>query len=96
MNDADLPPLLLIRPGFYRHYKGGLYQVLAGVRHSESLEAMTLYRACYGAHGLWVRPSAMFLEQIVWQGVQQPRFAWLSARPPDGAVPPDPLPQPLT
>lgn len=25
---------------------------------------MTLYRALYGKHGLWVRPAAMFGEEI--------------------------------
>ena len=44
MSDA-LPPLIITPPGVYRHYKGGLYEVVGTVRHSESLEAMTLYRA---------------------------------------------------
>jgi hypothetical protein len=52
-----------------------MYAVLDTVRHSETLEPMTLYRALYGAHGLWVRPAAMFLEEIEFQGVRQPRFA---------------------
>jgi len=45
------------------------------VRHSESLEPMTLYRALYGERGLWVRPAAMFNEEVVIEGVRQPRFA---------------------
>jgi hypothetical protein len=45
------------------------------VRHSESLEPMTLYRALYGDKGLWVRPAAMFGEEVVIDGVAQPRFA---------------------
>jgi hypothetical protein len=49
------------------------------VRHSETLEPMTLYRALYGEHGLWVRPAAMFEEQVVIDGVQQARFTWLGA-----------------
>lgn len=75
MNDDDLPPLTAMPTGLYRHYKGGLYEVLATVRHSETREAMTLYRALYGARGLWVRPAAMFHEAVVIDGVQQPRFA---------------------
>ena len=70
-----LPPLVITPPGLYRHYKGNLYQVLDTVRHSETLEPMTLYRALYGEHGLWVRPAAMFLEEIEFNGVRQPRFA---------------------
>jgi hypothetical protein len=75
MSEETLPPLITTPPGLYRHYKGNLYQVIDTVRHSETLEPMTLYRALYGEHGLWVRPAAMFLEEIECQGVRQPRFA---------------------
>ena len=74
MNDHDLPPLLETPTGLYRHYKGGLYEVIGTARHSESLEPMTVYRALYGAHGLWVRPAAMFAETIEIDGVMRPRF----------------------
>ena len=74
MNDDDLPPLLETPPGRYRHYKGGEYDVVGTVRHSETLEPMTLYRALYGQRGLWVRPAAMFLETVDIDGVVQPRF----------------------
>lgn len=74
MNDDDLPPLIETPPGRYRHYKGGAYEVVGTVRHSETLEPMTLYRALYGQHGLWVRPAAMFEEEIVFEGRAQPRF----------------------
>ena len=70
-----LPPLLRTPPGTYRHYKGMLYEVIDTVRHSETLEPMTLYRALYGEHGLWVRPAAMFLEEIEHNGVRQARFS---------------------
>jgi hypothetical protein len=72
-------PLLIETPsGRYRHYKGGLYEVVGTARHSETLEPMTLYRALYGKHGLWVRPAAMFGEEITYEGVRQPRFARIS------------------
>ncbi len=73
MSDA-LPPLIETPPGLYRHYKGMLYEVIGNARHSESLESMTLYRALYGERGLWVRPAAMFLEDVVIDGIKQPRF----------------------
>ena len=60
------------RPGLYRHYKGGEYEVLGVVRHSESLEPLVLYRALYGEQGLWVRPHAMFFGALP-SGA--PRFA---------------------
>ena len=77
MTDHDLPPLIETLPGRYRHYKGMLYDVIGTVRHSETLEPMTLYRARYGEHGLWVRPAAMFNEDMEIDGVRQPRFTLL-------------------
>ena len=73
MNDQDLPPLEETPTGLYRHYKGGMYEVIGTARHSETLEPMTVYRALYGAHGLWVRPAIMFTEQVVIDGLLQPR-----------------------
>jgi hypothetical protein len=71
---SELPPLPLLPLGRYRHYKGGEYEVLGVARHSETLEPLVLYRASYGEGGLWVRPHAMFLEQIESEGRLQPRF----------------------
>ena len=72
--NTDLSPLLKTPPGIYCHYKGGLYEVLDTVRHSETLEPMTLYRALYGERGLWVRPAAMFGEMVMVDGVVKTRF----------------------
>jgi hypothetical protein len=74
MNDDDLPALIETPPGLYRHYKGGEYRVVGTVRHSETLEPLTLYQALYGQRGLWVRPAAMFVEHIEVDGRRQPRF----------------------
>ena len=82
MQEETLPPLIITRPGYYRHYKNLLYQVLGTVRHSESLEPMTLYKALYGEQGMWVRPAAMFNETVVINGVVQPRFAWVGEERP--------------
>ena len=68
------PPLISTPPGLYKHYKGMLYEVIGTVRHSEDLQPMTLYRALYGDHGLWVRPAAMFNEEVVIDGLRQLRF----------------------
>jgi hypothetical protein len=48
--------------------------VLGTARHSETLEPMTLYRALYGQHGLWVRPAAMFRESVLIDGTSHLRF----------------------
>jgi len=72
--DGDLSPLPFIPAGRYRHYKGQLYEVIDMARHSETLEPMVIYRALYGKQGLWVRPAAMFQEQIESGGTRQLRF----------------------
>jgi hypothetical protein len=63
------------RPGRYRHFKGGEYEVLGVARHSEGLEDMVVYRPLYNDTGLWVRPVSMFLENVKREGRLVPRFA---------------------
>ena len=46
-----------IKTGFYRHFKGKLYEVIGTATHSETREPMVVYRALYGEYGLWVRPA---------------------------------------
>ena len=77
--DTDLKSLPEVCPGLYRHYKGGEYNVLEVVRHSETLEAMVLYQALYGQRGLWVRPADMFVETVVVDGVVRARFEYVQA-----------------
>lgn len=79
MSDNTLPAMIHTPPGLYRHYKGQMYEVIDTVRHSETLEPMTLYRALYGERGLWVRPAAMFQERVTIDGVEQARFAKVEA-----------------
>jgi len=63
-----------VRPGIYRHYKGGLYRVLFLARHSETEEAMVVYQALYGERGYWVCPLGHFLEKVRVGGREVPRF----------------------
>ena len=64
----------VMRPGRYRHFKGNEYEVIAVARHSETEEPMVVYRALYGSRGVWVRPAAMWNEEIVRGGVVYKRF----------------------
>ncbi len=66
-----------LKPGKYRHFKGGEYELLGVATHSESLEPMVVYRALYGAGGLWVRPAAMWTEQVQREGYCGPRFIYI-------------------
>lgn len=63
------------KPGLYRHYKGGEYDVIGTARHSETDERLVVYRPRYGERELWVRPLQMFMESIEHNGEEQPRFA---------------------
>ncbi len=67
----------MVKPGKYRHFKGGEYEVLFTARHSETLEEMVVYRALYGDGGVWVRPLSMWTQQVERDGIIQPRFTWL-------------------
>ena len=77
-SNESLPPLPTITLGRYRHYKGGEYEVIGVVRHSETLEPMVLYRPLYNASGAWVRPFGMFLETVEHEGQVQPRFSLIT------------------
>jgi len=66
-----------IKHGKYRHFKGNLYEVVGMARHSETMEPMVVYRALYGEGGLWVRPAAMWTEQVDRDGYRGPRFQYV-------------------
>lgn len=63
-----------IKPGLYRHYKGGLYEVLSIATHSESQEALVIYRSL-SVGQVWARPCSMFTEFVSVDGQDLPRFA---------------------
>lgn len=77
-----LSPLPAIEPGRYRHYKGGLYEVIGVARHSETHEPLVVYRPLYGEGALWVRPYAMFVGTLEVEGAVRLRFE----REPSGAL----------
>ena len=66
-----------MKTGIYEHYKGNRYEVIDTVRHSETEELMVLYRALYGDEGLWVRPYSMFIETVIINSKETPRFKYI-------------------
>lgn len=79
MNREPIPcfsPLAtaIIISGLYEHYKGLRYKILAISRHSETFEELVVYQAQYGEGAVWVRPLAMFLENVTINGQIHPRF----------------------
>ena len=71
-----------IKPGRYRHYKGGEYLVYEVATHSETEEVLVVYRPLYGERALWVRPLAMFEETVERDGERVPRFELVEATDP--------------
>ncbi len=65
-----------IELGIYQHYKGNRYLVLGIAKHSETKEDLVVYVSLYtnDMASLWVRPQAMFLEDIVVDGKTVQRF----------------------
>lgn len=78
----------MIKPGRYRHYKGKNYQVIGVAKHSETEEDLVVYRALYGACGLWVRPVEMFSEKIKTGKKYVFRFEWIDEGNPESSAPP--------
>ncbi len=66
-----------LKPGKYRHFKGGEYVLLGIANHSETLEPMVVYKALYGEGGLWVRPAHMWMETVEKEGYHGPRFVYV-------------------
>ena len=77
--DDEFTPKPSIKTGRYRHYKGNDYEVLDVVCHSEKLEWLVLYKRLYDREGpeLWVRPYAMFIEKVEYEGQTVPRFEYI-------------------
>ena len=60
----------------YRHYKGGLYELVCEATLEADLTPMIIYRAADGS--IWARPMAVFFELIEVDGMLVPRFAPVS------------------
>ena len=64
----------MIEIGKYQHYKGNFYEVIGVAKHSETEEALVVYKPLYGEQGLWVRPLAMFTQDVIVNGSKKARF----------------------
>ena len=70
----------MLKKGFYKHFKGNIYELLDIAKNSETLEEMVLYRACYGEKALWVRPLSMWDEKIERDGKTFKRFTYIGEK----------------
>ncbi|MES2298787.1 MAG: DUF1653 domain-containing protein [Pseudomonadota bacterium] len=57
----------------YRHYKGGLYELVGEATLESDLTPMIVYRSADGS--MWVRPRAVFFELVEVEGGAVARFA---------------------
>lgn len=77
----DIPPwsdtAKNLKPGIYRHFKGGEYRLVIPARDSESVEEVVVYQSLEDPEKVWVRPLAMFVETVSRDGYEGPRFSWL-------------------
>jgi hypothetical protein len=60
----------------YRHYKGGLYELVCEATLEADLTPMIIYRAHDGS--IWARPKSVFFELVEVDGLMMPRFAPVS------------------
>lgn len=61
----------------YRHYKGGVYELVCEAELEADHTPVMVYRGEDGR--IWVRPKAVFFETVELDGAQVPRFALMSA-----------------
>jgi molecular chaperone GrpE (heat shock protein) len=66
-----------IKPGIYKHYKGGEYKVIFEVKNSETKEIEVIYQDVSDESKIWVRPKSMFLEEVEIDGQKKPRFEFI-------------------
>lgn len=57
----------------YRHYKGGIYELVCEAVLEADHTPVMVYRGQDGV--VWVRPRDAFFEHVTVDGVAQPRFA---------------------
>lgn len=66
-------------PTRYRHYKGGIYELVCEAVLEADHTPVIVYRGQDGV--VWVRPRDAFFEEIVVDGNTLPRFTLLDATP---------------
>lgn len=67
----------MVKKGFYRHFKGKIYEVIGVAKHSETLDEMVVYRATYDGGSLWVRPAGMWEETVIRDDIEYKRFTYI-------------------
>lgn len=77
---------LELRPGRYKHFKGGEYQVFCVARLIDSDEEFVVYQPLYGDQRPVIRPKSAFMQTVSFDGRLVPRFAYLDSGNEDMAI----------
>jgi DNA polymerase-3 subunit epsilon len=62
-------------PQRFRHYKGGIYELVCEATQESDLSPVIVYRSHNGS--VWTRPKSVFFEMVEVEGARVPRFAVL-------------------
>lgn len=60
----------------YRHYKGGIYRIIAVATHTETYKTYITYQSLADKR-IWVRPAKMFQQKVAVNGKKIKRFVRL-------------------
>lgn len=60
-------------PQRFRHYKGGIYELVCEATQESDLSPVIVYRSHNGS--IWTRPKSVFFEMVDVEGRRVPRFA---------------------
>ena len=66
----------MIELGYYKHFKGNLYEVIGLGKHSETLEELVIYKSLKD-NSIWVRPLSMWNETIERDNKIYKRFEYI-------------------
>lgn len=64
MNTPLKPYKTIVKNGYYKHYKGTIYEVMGMCRHSDTLEEYVLYQDTTDNNKVWIRAADAFIEVL--------------------------------
>ncbi len=68
-----------ITTGIYRHFRGGIYEVICLAKDSETLGETVVYKNLLDEEKIWVRPASMWFDAVEYGGKVQTRFTFIAA-----------------
>ncbi len=76
LSDIAIPPTLVNQGEVYRHYKGGLYEIVCQAIQESDHAAIVVYRPLNRSDAVsaWTRPLDVFFETVEVEGQTVKRF----------------------